>query len=494
MRTLFASALLALACGCADRSSRQSGADATPSIPGGPDPVVLRVARDGGFVSAYAYPGLDSVLWRSTTRAPALSEIIAFGAEDGYLAAIDARREPVRVDLRLGTVTVSKDSGLRAWSSADGDAIYALTQAGEITRYTLSGGDWKFRPTLPASALFAQADGSLIVAGASGKKAIVWRIRPPGQEIVDTISFDVGGTTEKNADMIAATAGSIDDRIFFGANESVIAVRSRDMQAALEVDLGDPIHAIVSTPSGDRLFVSLFDDRTLLIVDRFEEKVSGRIKLPTVTSALRMDPLGRVLLARAGDSVYVVGLGDGLVRGAVTTQWRSDLPLVLADGSIALARGDDVVLSNAGSLADGRVIARGGSQFWHTLRWNGFRPRSAVLDQPVRFRTSAPRDSTDTTRTDTTQASAAGSLAPPRPPDAATGLFTVSFAAVQNEKTARQLVTRIRVDGKSPRITTADRNGTMLFRVVMGPFATRDEAERVGKASGQSYWVFEGAP
>ena len=455
---------------------------------------MLRVARDGGIVSAYAYPGLDSVLWRSTTRAPALAEIIAFGAEDGYLAAIDARREPVRVDLRLGTVTVAKDSGLRAVSSADGDAIYALTADGEITRFTLSGGDWKFRPTLPASALFAQTDGSLIVAGASGKRAIVWRIRPPGQEIVDTISFDVGGTPEANAAMIASTAGSLDDRIFFGANESVIAVRSRDMQAALEVDMGDPIHAIVSTPSGDRLFVSLFDDRTLRIVDRFEEKIIGRIRLPEVTSALRMDPLGRVLLARAGDSVYVVGLGDGLVRGAVTSEWRSDLPLVLADGSIALARGADVVLGNPGSLADGRVIARGGLQFWHTMRWNGFRPRSAVLDQPVRFRTSAPRDSSDTTRTDTTRASAAGSLAPVRSDTAASGLFTVSFAAVQNEKTARELVTRIRVGAQSPRITTAERNGITLYRVVMGPFPSRAEAERVGRASGQSYWVFEGAP
>jgi cell division septation protein DedD len=157
------------------------------------------------------------------------------------------------------------------------------------------------------------------------------------------------------------------------------------------------------------------------------------------------------------------------------------------------------VLGNAGSLADGRVIARGGTQFWHTLRWNGFRPRAAVLDQPVRFRTSAPRDSSDTTRSDTTRsdttrASADGSLAPPRADSAAPGLFTVSFAAVQNERTARDLVTRIKVGGQSPRITTADRNGTILFRVVMGPYTSRAEAERVGKASGQSYWIFEGAP
>ncbi len=444
-------------------------------------------------MSAYPYPGLDSVLWRSSTRAPALDEIIAFGAEDGYLAAVDARRKPVRVDLRLGTVTTSRDSGLRALSSSDGAAIYALTPAGEITRFTPSGGDWKFRPTLPASALFAQSDGSLIVAGASGRKAIVWRIRPPGQEIVDTIEFDVGGTAAANAAMIAATAGSLEDRVYFGAHESVIAVRSRDMQKALEVDLGDPVRAIVSTPSGDRLFVALDDDRSLRIVDRFEEKVRGRITLPGVSGALRMDALGRLLLARGeADSVYVIGLGDGEVIGTVQSSWRPDLPLVLADGSIALARGDDVVIAKAGSLADGRVIARGGMQFWHTLRWNGFRPRAAGLDQPVQFRTSAPRDSNDIVHTDSARTAPPPSSTNAEHTDPA--LFTVSFASVQNERTARDLVSRIRVDGKSPRITTSERNGTMLYRVVMGPFGSRAEAERVGKASGQSYWIFEGTP
>ena len=74
------------------------------------------------------------------------------------------------------------------------------------------------------------------------------------------------------------------------------------------------------------------------------------------------------------------------------------------------------------------------------------------------------------------------------------GQFTVSFAAILDEKQARSLASRIRVDGQSPRITTSERAGKTLYRVVLGPFPTRPEAERVGKASGQSYWIFEGAP
>ena len=36
--------------------------------------------------------------------------------------------------------------------------------------------------------------------------------------------------------------------------------------------------------------------------------------------------------------------------------------------------------------------------------------------------------------------------------------------------------------------------GSPIFRVVMGPFATKDEAEKVGRASKRAYWVYEGSP
>ena len=283
-------------------------------------------------MSATRYPDLESTLWRSSARVPALARIIAFGAEDGYLAAVDTSGAPVRIDIRLGTVTTSRDDTVAVASSADGGAIYALTTHGEITRYTPSGGDWRFTPTLPAHALYAQTDGSLIVAGAKGDRAIVWRVRPPGQDVTDSLSFDIGGNEATLRKSLVATAGAVGDRVFFGGNEEVIAVRTRDLAKALEVDIGDPVTAITATPSGDRLFVAIENEELLRVVDRFEEGVKGKITLPGVPRALRMDPLGRVLLARGGaDSVYVISLGSDAVIGIVRSAWRGDLPLVLPD-------------------------------------------------------------------------------------------------------------------------------------------------------------------
>lgn len=457
----------------------------------------------------YAYPAIDSVVWRSASRAPALERTIAFGAEDGYLAVADANGAPVRLDLRLGTVSPAIRDPLRTVSSADGSAIYALTRSGDLTRFTPSGGDWRFHPPLPVSALFAQTDGSLIVAGVQGKRVIVWRVRPPGQTVSDSISFDVGGTALELDRTIAATAGTIGDRIYFGANESVIVVRTRDLTEALKVSLGDPVRAIVNTPSGDRMFVALDGQEAIRVVDRFEEGVTGKIKLPSVPQALRMDALGRVLLARGeADTVFVISLGDDKLAGVVKSAWRADLPVVLADGSIASARGANVVFAVAGSLANGRIVAGGASDFWQPLRWNGFRPRAAGLDQPVRFRSSASRVSEAVVDSAASTDSGAGVLSTAAPvtnaaapaPSAARAdstlstVYSVSFTALSDERQARVLASKIHIPGQTPRITTLESNGRTLYRVVLGPFRSHDEAERVGKASAQSYWIFRGAP
>lgn len=457
----------------------------------------------GGLVSAYPYPGLDSAIWRSTSRAPALDRVIAFGPEDGYLAAVDTSGSPVRIDLRVGSVAISRKAPLKRVSSADGAEIYALTTAGEITRFTPSGGDWTFRPTFPADAIYAQADGSVIVAGARDKRVLIWRIRPPGQRVSDSLSVNLGGAPAALSHALASTAGMSGDRVYFGANESVVAIRARDLAKVLDVNLGDPIVSIAATPSGDRLFVALAGQTALRVVDRFEEGVTGTVRLPTSATALRMDPLGRVLLARGnGDSVFVVSLATDKITGVVHTEWRGDLPLVLPDGVIALARGTDVMFADPSTLADGRRVKGGARDFWHVLRWNGFRPRAAGLDEPVQFRRSAPRNTVDA---DTIARVDAGALPPAVPPllpirpeprmsPARDSTFTVSFAALLDEQTARALASRIRVDGQVPRITASDRAGKTLYRVVLGPYPTREVAERVGRTSGHSYWVFEGAP
>jgi cell division septation protein DedD len=90
--------------------------------------------------------------------------------------------------------------------------------------------------------------------------------------------------------------------------------------------------------------------------------------------------------------------------------------------------------------------------------------------------------------------------APPRPRAVSTPVdsskvgFTVSFAVLLNDAKARELAAKIVVDGKPARIVTGVNEGTTVYRIVLGPYTTRDEAERVGRASGQTYYVYAGTP
>jgi len=52
----------------------------------------------------------------------------------------------------------------------------------------------------------------------------------------------------------------------------------------------------------------------------------------------------------------------------------------------------------------------------------------------------------------------------------------------------------IHVTGAAPRVVPNAHDGVITYRVVIGPFPTRDDAERVARTAGMSYWIYEGAP
>src|SRR5690606_31004539 len=115
-------------------------------------------------------------------------------------------------------------------------------------------------------------------------------------------------------------------RMFLSAGSQVMAVRTRDFERDVDVDLDEPVRALTTSPSGDRMFALVQGSNDVLVVDRFEGKVVSRIRIAGPTSELRMDPLGRVLLVRGEDaSAWVVDIGTASVVGLVRTEWRGDL-------------------------------------------------------------------------------------------------------------------------------------------------------------------------
>jgi hypothetical protein len=194
----------------------------------------------------------------------------------------------------------------------------------------------------------------------------------------------------------------------------------------------------------------------------------------------------------------VIAIGNNKLLGAVQTRWESDLPAITPDGRIVLLGAKDVKLVDPQKLDVQSTVTGGAKDYWYFFAWDGFRPRAQGLDQPVTFPSdSQPFDSVAVNPT------TSGTYVPPvgadttmtAPPSAqpAAG-FVVSFAALLSEEKAQQVANAIKVGDTQAHVLSTTTAGSPIFRVVMGPFSTRQEAERIGRASRREYWIYEGSP
>lgn len=484
--TLPALALVLAACGGGERqASPASSATASAAAPRGPDDLVLRLPRAGGVARVYAYPQLDTVVW-SATAAPAPLRVLAFDAEAGSIAYVNASGTPTRLDFRHGIASTITRTVLTGVSSADGATIFGIAADGSVERHGASG-VWRWKSRVPARAVFPQSDGTLLVLAQHGNGSVMWRLRPPGTRIIDSVVLSTVDRTLRT---------QVGDRLYLGSGSTLTGVRTRLMQRTADVQFDETIELLEATPSGDRVFVVTEKGTAVHVVDRYREAISGEIEIGHHATDLRVDALGRYLLARpeGTDSALVIALGTYRVVGTIATRWRDDLPFVSPEGGVAVAQGNDVVLVDAETLRPTTRVSGGAADFWYPFRWTGFRPRDARLDRPVEFAGPTP-DSARPADSGTVVGDSSGAAAQPRDsvPKRSAG-FTVSFAALLVADKARDLAAQIQVGNESARVVTSMRDGAAIYRVVMGPYPTREDAERIGRESKQSFWVYEGTP
>jgi len=342
-------ALVLAAChGTDPRPAVESTGSTAGASANGPDQLVLRFPRSGGVARAFAYPRLDSVVWSATGKAPALAKLLGFDDGAGSVLAEDAKGGIVRIDLRRGDVTRDPATKLSDFVSADGAAAYGVGADGSVTRLTPAG-SWTFKPPTPAHDVVPQPDGTLLVLANHGEGTVAWLIHPPEDRIADSVLLP------RVTKSIRTPAG---DRVYFPVDSGLVGVRGRDLQIVPSLKLPKKPRAVVTSPSGDRIYVAADSSNELLVVDRYTGNITTRVTLPSSASALRMDPMGRYVLAHAadGDTAYVISVSTDRLIGETPTLWRSDLPAVAPNGWLALVRGKDVVLVDAESLATKRAI------------------------------------------------------------------------------------------------------------------------------------------
>jgi SPOR domain len=158
---------------------------------------------------------------------------------------------------------------------------------------------------------------------------------------------------------------------------------------------------------------------------------------------------------------------DTLAPRAIRSAWADDLPAVAPDGTILARDGKDVVALSADSLAVVGRVTGGAADAWLTAPWDPRRPPLQVAEN-AGGQTSTPADQSN-------------------------AQMYVQVSSTSNAGWASDLANDLRQAGlKATVLAPADSD--QMYRVVIGPFASRDAAEATGRKLGMPFWIYTPTP
>lgn len=422
--------------------------------------LALRLARAGGGVRAYRLPGLTE-LPALPGKLPALARVVGVAAEAELVFVMSQGDELLSLDLETGRVD-SIAAHVEFAALGPDETLFAVDRDRRVvTVARRSRVVWPQVLAAMPRAVFGAADQRLlaVLPGDHSRPAALRLVsvasdQPPA---VRTMSF--GGDVEATrwGDLVAVAGDS--------------GVLLEDPMARREpafVPLTDVARAVAFSPSGHRVYVAHRTAAGLAVIDRYEHAEIDGVALPGAASAVRVDPFGRWLLARpaTADSVWVVDLPPKTLVGAVASTWDSDLPVITPDGSLVVAQGADVAAIHLDSLYETGRVAGGAGDLWTFTPW---RPRSGY-HAPL-----ATAPATEGTPGDTTGPG---------------GPLYVQISTSQNEAWSSEMAQQLSRAGLTARVLPPQ-NPDDGYRVVLGPYPTRDEAEAIGRKLGRPYWIYQ---
>ena len=161
--------------------------------------------------------------------------------------------------------------------------------------------------------------------------------------------------------------------------------------------------------------------------------------------------------------------------GSVPSTWRVDLPAIGPDGALIVPRGDDIVSYRPDSLAEAGRVKGGASDVWLLTAWRprgSYRGAFADADGGA----AAPAD----------QGTAVDTAGPEGP-------MYVQVSTSQNEAWSSEMAQQLTRAGLGARVLQP-KNPDDGYRVVLGPYPTRAQAEAIGRKLGRPFWIYQPTP
>jgi hypothetical protein len=189
------------------------------------------------------------------------------------------------------------------------------------------------------------------------------------------------------------------------------------------------------------------------------------IDLPGVAQSVRSDPYGEWLLLRpvGADSVWVVDVGTNMIIGPVETTWAADFPTIIGN-ALLVRQGSDITsldLTQQMFEERGRIVGGGGDVFL-TVAW--------TPGDDDRYGEMLARAGVDGT--------------------AATATIYLQISSSRNPEWAQNLVNLMDAAGL-PATMLEPGEGEDAYRVVIGPYASREQADTVARSLGRPSFIYQ---
>jgi hypothetical protein len=420
-----------------------------------PPASLLRFPREGGAASVYRLPRLQPADWPSNGAFPPLQRALGADLDQRLVFAAGADNQIVALDLENGKVR-SYLAAVRSTIIGPDGVLYTVDDSNQVTQIVRRT-PTRFPDRLPARPrdLFGTLNDELlaIIPGSNESQLIVLSPDQP----VEKFTLPPG----------QAAATMWGDLVAVAADTAVVLFAPHVEPPLRSLRVNGHAQAVVFSASGHRLYVAR-SEGGLLEIDRFSDKVLRTIDLPGLAGAMRPDPYGRWLLVRpvGADSAWVVDLSSGSYRTAFATGWTSDLPVVAAGSLLLLKQGNDVVAHDlaADGLPETGRVAGGASDLWLPIAWTP--ERGTRL--PVQADTALPvaADSTPSSR------------------------VYLQVSSSQNPDWAGDLAQKLKEAGLPASVLNPHREGDP-YRVVLGPYESRETAEAAGRKLGRPFFIYQ---
>jgi len=423
--------------------------------------VAIRVAAKGGIPRVYRLSTLVEVPDMIRGRLPPVGRVVGLDAEAEFLYVVTGKGEVLAVDLGSARVDTVATAVQQATLGPDGTLFTVDAKRRVVSLARRLRVAWaQPLPSLPHQ-LFGAADQRLVAVDAP-KLLTAAADQPAASRPIPT-GGDVAAT--RWGDLLAVSSDS-----------GVLLMDPLGRREPAFVALSDHPRELAFSPSGHRIYVTRRTEPGLAAIDRFERAEIDGIALPLPAAAIRLDPLGRWLLARptVGDSVWVVDLPVKRLVGAVASGWRADLPAIAPDGSLLVRQGDDVVAYRPDSLVETGRLKGAAADLWTLSPW---RPRGGYRGAFADAQAAAGQPGS--------QGGGAADTA-----GAAGGPMYVQVSTSQNEAWSSEMAQQLTRAGLAARVLQP-KSPDDGYRVVLGPYATRTQAEAIGRKLGRPFWIYQ---